>query len=330
VKPSQFGYPLTGYFGEVGRLTSGRTNDRGLLGQLRQIKTEMSDDNLTLVAAGVAFYSMLAIFPAIIAVVTVYALIATPEQIEHQIRPLLKTLPPGAADLLLAPLTSAAKDSGGLTVGLIVSLLGTLWAASGGVSALMTGLNVIYGAHEGRNFVKLKARALSLTLVGMLAAIVALVLVAAFPVVLRHLGLAPAAALGAQVARWVVLAALIALGNSVLYRFGPDRHDVRWRPVSVGTITALLVWVLASIGFSFYVSNFGNYNKAYGSLAAVIVLLLWLYLSAFAILLGAEIDAVRAERHAPAEPERVDSDRLAQEPAGTGSDRPRRERKEQA
>jgi membrane protein len=302
-------------------VTSGRTNDRGFLDLLRRIKTEMSDDNLSLVAAGVAFYSMLAIFPAIIAMVTVYALVATPEQIEHQIRPLLKTLPPGAADLLLAPLTSAAKHGGGLTIGLIVSLLGTLWAAAGGVSALMTGLNVIYGVHEGRNFVKLKARALSLTLVGMLAAIVALVLVAAFPVALRHLGLDPAAAFGAEVLRWVVLIVLIAIALSAVYRFGPDRHDVRWRPVSIGTVAALLVWVLASIGFSFYVSNFNNYNKAYGSLAAVIVLLLWLYLSAFAVLLGAEIDAIRAERHNGPEPERVDLDRLAQEPAGTDSER---------
>jgi membrane protein len=300
-------------------VTGGRTNNRGFLDVLRRIRTEMSDDNLSLVAAGVAFYGMLAIFPAIIAVVTVYALVATPEQIEHQIRPLLKTLPPGAADLLLAPLTSAAAHSGGLTIGLIVSLLGTLWAAAGGVSALMTGLNVIYGVHEGRNFVKLKARALSLTLIGMVAAIVALVLVAAFPVVLRHLGLDPAAALGAEAIRWAVLVALIALAVSAVYRFGPDRHDARWRPVTVGTVAALLVWVLASIGFSFYVSNFNNYNKAYGSLAAVIVLLLWLYLSAFAVLLGAEIDAIRAERHATrSEPDRVDLDRLAQEPAGTG------------
>jgi membrane protein len=303
-------------------VTSGRTNDRGFLDLLRRIKTEMSDDNLSLVAAGVAFYSMLAIFPAIIAVVTVYALVATPEQIEHQIRPLLKTLPPGAADLLLAPLTSAASHSGGLTIGLIVSLLGTLWAAAGGVSALMTGLNVIYGVHEGRNFVKLKARALSLTLVGMIAAIVALVLVAAFPVALRHLGLDPPAALGAEVLRWVVLVALIALALSAVYRFGPDRHDVRWRPVSVGTVAALAVWVLASVGFSFYVSNFSNYNKAYGSLAAVIVLLLWLYLSAFAVLLGAEIDAIRTERHTRPEPERVDLASLAQDPPGTDSEKP--------
>ncbi len=300
---------------------SGRTNARGFLDLLRRIKTEMSEDNLSLVAAGVAFYGMLAIFPAIIAMVTVYALVATPEQIEHQIRPLLKTLPPGAADLLLAPLTSAANHGGGLTIGLIVSLLGTLWAAAGGVSALMTGLNVIYDVHEGRNFVKLKARALSLTLVGMVAAIVALALVAAFPVALRHLGLDPAAALGAEVLRWAVLVVLIALALGAVYRFGPDRHDVRWRPVSAGTVAALVVWVLASIGFSFYVSNFNSYNKAYGSLAAVIVLLLWLYLSAFAVLLGAEIDAIRAERHAAPEPERFDLDRLAQEPPGTDSER---------
>jgi membrane protein len=112
---------------------------------------------------------------------------------------------------------------------------------------------------------------------------------------------------------------LIALALSAVYRFGPHRHDARWRPVSVGTLAALVVWVLASIGFSFYVSNFNNYNKAYGSLAAVIVRLLWLYLAGFAVLLGAEIDAIRAERHAEPEPERVDLGRLAQESPGTDS-----------
>jgi membrane protein len=298
-------------------VTGDRTNGQSLFDLIRRVKTGMSEDNLSLIAAGVAFYGMLALFPAIISVVTVYALVATADQIERQIRPLLTALPPDAADLLVAPLKSAAANSGGLTIGLVVSLFATVWAAAGGVSALVTGLNVIYGVHESRNFLTLKARALALTLGGLVAAVVALGLVAAFPVVLAHLGLDPAVALGAQAARWVVLVVLIALALSVLYRFGPDRREARWRPVSVGVTAALLVWVLASLGFSFYVSHFNDYNKAYGSLAAVVVLLLWLYLSAFAILLGAKIDSVRAERYP-----RPGAARLAPEAPGTDLSRP--------
>jgi membrane protein len=211
-------------------------------------------------------------------------------------------MPKDAAAIVLSQLTKAVEaNSGGLTIGLVVSLLATLWAAAGGLSALMTGLNVIYGVHEGRNFLKLRALALGLTIGAMVAVAVALGLVAAFPVVLSRIGLGPIAALIAQTGRWVVLALVITIGLSVVYRWGPDRRDARWRPVSVGTIVALVVWVLASVGFSLYVSNFGRYNKTYGSLAAIIVLMMWLYLSSFAVLLGAEVDSVRIARKAAAE-----------------------------
>jgi membrane protein len=272
----------------------------------RRVKDEMAGNNLTLVAAGVAFYSLLAVFPAIIGVVTVYALVSSPSQVEGQIRPLLTALPPDAAALLLNRLTLAVEaNGGGLTVGLVVSLVATVWAATGGVSALMTGLNIISGVPEGRNFIKLRGLALGLTFGALVGAAVALGLVAAFPVVLDRIGLDPAAAIGAQAARWVTLVAVVLLGLSVLYRWGPDRQDARWRPISVGSVVALGVWMLASVGFSLYVSNFGSYNKTYGSLAAVVVLLMWLYLSAFAILLGAQVDAVRAAEATEAEHRRA-------------------------
>jgi membrane protein len=272
----------------------------------RRVKDEMAGNNLTLVAAGVAFYSLLAVFPAIIGVVTVYALASSPSQVERQIRPLLTALPPDAAALLLNRLTLAVEaNGGGLTVGLVVSLVATVWAATGGVSALMTGLNIISGVPEGRNFIKLRGLALGLTFGALVGAAVALGLVAAFPVVLDRIGLDPAAAIGAQAARWVTLVAVVLLGLSVLYRWGPDRQDARWRPISVGSVVALGVWMLASVGFSLYVSNFGSYNKTYGSLAAVVVLLMWLYLSAFAILLGAQVDAVRAAEATEAEHRRA-------------------------
>jgi len=281
-----------------------RTNGRWhrLWNAIRQVKTEMTEDNLTLVAAGVAFYAVLALLPALIALVNVYALVVTPEQASEQIQPLLAALPSDAASLLQRQLQKIVQaNHGGLTIGLIVSLFATWWAAAGGVSALITGLNIIYEAKESRNFLRLRVLAMGLTLGALVAAVVALALVAAFPVILHRVGLDPAVAVGAEVARWAVLVVLVMLGLSVLYRFGPNRAHTRWRPVTLGATIAVLLWALASAGFSFYVSHFGSYDKTYGSLAGGIVLMLWMYLSAFAVLLGAQIDSVRATRYAAAE-----------------------------
>jgi membrane protein len=260
----------------------------------RRVQQNMADDNLTLVAAGVAFYAMLALFPAMISMVTVYALVADAEQVRTQLEPVLTGLPPDARTLILRQLTSAVeKSDGGLTLGLVVSLVATVWAASGGMAALMTGLNIITEQKETRSFVKLRVTALVLTLAALVAAVVALGLIAAFPVALDWLGLDPVAAVAAHAARWLMLVVLVAVGLAVARRYGPAPHGACWRWVTPGTLTSVVVWVLASAGFSLYVSFFGSYDKTYGTLAAVIVLLLWLYLSAFAVLLGAEIDADR-------------------------------------
>ena len=195
---------------------------------VRRIRDELSEHNASLVAAGVAFFALLALFPAIIGVVMVYALVADASQVEEQIRPLLRVLPADAGSLLLRQLQNAVEaNDGGLTVGLVVSLLATVWAAAGGVSALMTGLNIIYGVRESRSFLRLRALALGLTVAALIVAVVALALVAAFPVVLDRLGLDPAIALGAQVGRWATLLVLVLVGLSVLYRFGPARPSAR-------------------------------------------------------------------------------------------------------
>ncbi len=261
---------------------------------LRRVRDAAKADNVSLVAAGVAFYGLLAIFPALIATVTLYGLVADPDRIKEQIASATAALPPGAADLVTSQLTSVASvGRGGLTLGLVISLGATIWAASGGVRALVKGLNVIYHTEESRGFVERSSLGLGLTLGGLVAVALALTLVAAFPVILDRIGLDPVAAGFAQAARWALLAVLVVIGLSVLYRLGPDREQPRFRWVTWGTLTALGMWVLGSVGFSVYVSNFGSYNQTYGSIAAVIVLMLWLYLSALAVLVGAEIDAVR-------------------------------------
>jgi membrane protein len=284
------------------------TRLKRLFGFARKVWRDMSEDNLTLVAAGVAYYSLLALFPSIIAVVTVYALVADAQQVQEQIEPLLSGLPKDARDLLVTQLTRIVeKSDGGLSVGLAVSLLAAVWAASGGVQALMTGLNIITEQRETRNFLRLKATALGLTLGALVAAAVALGLIAVFPIALRWLGLGSADELVLQIVRWPLLVVLVATGLSVMYRYGPAPHAARWRWVSPGSTLAIALWIIASAGLSIYVSQFGKYDTTYGGLAGAVLLLLWLYLSAFAILLGAQVDSVRAGLLSPvagSEPEK--------------------------
>jgi membrane protein len=265
---------------------------RGWFAILRRVKAEVKEDNVTLLAAGVAFYAMLAIFPAIIAVVTVYGMVADPNQVESQVSEFAKGLPSGADALLTEQLRNVV-DAGrqALSIGLAISLLVVLWSASSGVQGLVKGLNLVYDEQETRGFLKLRGLSLLLTLGAILVTVVALALIAVFPGVVDGLGLGQAAELAASIARWVVLALLVLVALAVVYRFAPDRANPRWRWVSWGAVVALVLWLLGSVGFSWYVDNFGKYNQTYGALAAVIILLLWLFLSSFAVLFGAELDA---------------------------------------
>jgi membrane protein len=300
---------------------------RGWFAILRRVKAEVKEDNVTLLAAGVAFYAMLAIFPAIIAVVTVYGMVADPNQVESQVGEFAKSLPSGADELLteqLRNVTQAGRQS--LSIGLAVSLLAVLWSASSGVQGLVKGLNLVYDERESRGFLKLRGLSLLLTLGAIVVAVVALALITVFPAVIDDLGLGQAGELAASIARWVVLALLVLVALAVVYRLAPDRANPRWRWVSWGAVVALVVWLLGSVGFSWYVDNFGKYNQTYGALAAVIVLLLWLFLSAFAVLLGAELDAEserQTARDTTTGPERPLGERDA-EVADTLGESPRR------
>ena len=270
----------------------GEIPPRGWFAILRRVKAEVKQDNVPLLAAGVAFYAMLAIFPAIIAVVTVYGMVADPAQVQSQVGQLAESLPSGADQLLteqLKSVTSAGRQS--LSIGLALSLLAVLWSASGGVQGLVKALNLVYDEKETRGFLKLRGLSLLLAIGAILMAVVAIALIAVFPGFVDNLGLGRAGELAASIGRWVVLALLALAALAVLYRYAPDRANPRWRWVSWGAVVALVLWLLGSVGFSWYVDNFGKYNQTYGALAAVIILLLWLFLSAFVVLLGAELDA---------------------------------------
>jgi membrane protein len=263
-------------------------------GLVRGVRAEIKARNLQLVAAGVAFSGLLAIFPALIAVVTLYGLVADPEKISSELADATAAMPTEASDLITSQLTGvAAVGDGPLSLGLVISLAATMWAAAGGVRALATGLNVIYGIEVTRGPVKRAGASLALTLGAMVEAVLMLTLVAGFPVVVDRLGLDPVGAALAQGLRWLLLVAALLAGLAVLYRLAPDQPPPRWRWITWGTISAVVLWALGSVGFSVYVDNFGSYNSTYGSIAAVIVLMLWLFLSAFAVLFGAVVDAVR-------------------------------------
>ena len=300
---------------------------RGWFAILKRVKAEVKEDNVTLLAAGVAFYAMLAIFPAIIAVVTIYGMVADPDQVATQVGEFTKGLPSGADELLTEQLNNVVNAGDrALSIGLAVSLLAVLWSVSGGVQGLVKSLNLVYDERETRGFVKLRGLALLLTLGAIVVVVVALALIAVFPGVIDGLGLGAAGELAASIARWVVLALLVLTALAVVYRFAPDRANPRWRWVSWGAVVALVLWLLGSVGFSWYVDNFGKYNQTYGALAAVIILLLWLYLSAFAVLLGAELDAEterQTARDTTTGPERPPGERDA-EVADTVGDSTRR------
>jgi membrane protein len=250
------------------------------------------EHNTSLLAAGVAFFAFLALYPALIALVTLVALAADPNQITQQVQSFTVGLPPIARQLISDPLTALARSSSGTrTVGLVISLLVALWSASSGTSNLMTAVNLAYDERERRGFLKLRAVALLLTLGAIVFLVLTLALIAVVPVVLNMVPLGPVGFVLVQALRWGLLFALIIFGLAVIYRVAPDRNPPKFRWVTLGSAVAALLWLLGSVGFSLYVNFFGNFNKVYGALAGVIVLLLWLYLTCYIILLGAEINA---------------------------------------
>jgi membrane protein len=259
---------------------------------LWRVKDQMSEDNLSLVAAGVAFYGLLAIFPAIAAVVSIYGLVVDPQTVSDQLAATSQVLPQetrGIIEEQLKRVTSSGSSA--LSLGALASILLALWSANKGTQSLITALNIVYDEREKRSFVRLTLISLGLTLAIMLFLIVGLAAIAALPALFGNLGLPDSVRQLASWLRWPVLGLGFVIGRAVLYRFAPSRDEPRWRWVSWGAVFATVVWLVGSALFSWYVSNFGSYNETYGSLGAVVVLLMWLWLSALIVLLGAELNA---------------------------------------
>ncbi|MDN5805421.1 MAG: YihY/virulence factor BrkB family protein, partial [Microlunatus sp.] len=264
---------------------------RGWLQIAKRGWAEAQADQVPLLAAGVAFFGFLALFPTLLALVFLYGLIADPSTIAAQIDTLGGALPAEVKDLIVNQLTQQQQQaSTGLTVGAALSLAVALWSASGGVTKLVTAVNAAYDESEDRSFVKKRGLALALTLGAIVFMIILIALVAVLPIVFSFFEGGPLRWL-VQVARWVLIAGLVMVALAVLYRLAPDRDAPKLRWVSPGAVLATALWLLASFGFSIYVSTFASYAKTYGAIAGIVIVLLWLWLSAYAVLLGAEINA---------------------------------------
>jgi len=265
---------------------------RGWKQILKRSWAENKADNMPIIAGGVAFFGFLSIFPALIALISIYGLVASPESVAKQVENLSEQLPDSAAGLIKDQLTSIVDNSGSaLSISLVISILAALWSASGGIGNLITAVNIAYDEVEARNFIKLKLTSLALTLGGIVFVLITFGLVAVVPTVIAALPLGVVGTILAQVATWVVLLGVFAGALAVLYRVAPDRDAPKFRWVSLGAVIVTVIWAAVSLGFALYVNNFGSYDKTYGAIAGVIVLMLWLYLTCYLVLLGAEINS---------------------------------------
>ena len=277
--------------GEVGEPT--RLPRRGLWQVTRRAFKESSADNVGVLAGGIAYFGFMAIFPALIAGISLYGLVADPATlIAQQGGDLLSALPQDAQPLIRDQLNALASGSGGaLSVSLAASILAALWSASGATGNLMAAVNAVYDEEETRGFVKRRGTALLLTLGAIVFVLLALALVAVIPAVLNALQLGTFVNVIVQIVRWVLLVALVVVALAVVYRLAPDRDARQFNWTSIGALVATVLWVFGCIAFNLYVDHFGSYNETYGTLAGVVVLLLWLHLTSYIFLLGAEINA---------------------------------------
>lgn len=252
----------------------------------------MNDNRLLAVAAGVVFYRLLALFPAVTAFVSLYGLVADPSTIHEHLSLVAGILPQGALDILneqLARLT--AHRTSALSLGFIGGLLFALWSANAGSKAIMDSLNVAYGETEKRSFIQLNLVALAFTLGAILAFMFALSAVVLAPIVLSHLGLGGGVDALVRIARWPALTALVVLGLTMLYRYGPSLSDPQWTWLFPGNVLAAIAWLAVSALFSWYIASFGNYDATYGSLGGAIGMMTWMWISTIVVLLGAELNA---------------------------------------
>jgi membrane protein len=264
----------------------------------RRVWRSVAEDRLFLIAGGVTFFSLLALFPALAAFVSVYGMAFDPATIGRHAAELEGLIPGPATDLVQAQLARlAAQPGGALTLGFVLALVLAFWSANGGVKAIIEGLNVAHDRVERRSFLRLNAVALGLTLGAMALAGVLVLALAVLPAVLAVFDLGAAGDLAARVLRWPLLAVAVAVALGVLYRYGPDRPPPPWRWLTWGSGLATLGWLVVSVAFSAYLERV-SVADAYGALGTPIAFLLWVWISVIVVILGAEVNGVTERRDA--------------------------------
>ena len=252
----------------------------------------INEDRLLAIAAGVVFFGLLAIFPAITALVSFYGLFANPSTIAANLQSLALMLPEDSFQIVQDQIARVlAKGNTELGATFLFGLALAIWSANAGVKALIDALNVAYGEREKRTFLQLNLLSLVFTIGGIVALLLMVAAVVAFPLALDHLGLGPENKLIFSLARWPLLFLILWGALGLLYRFGPSREHPRWEWLNVGTLAAAFLWIMGSSLLSWYLSNFANYNATYGSLGAAIGLMMWMWMSAIIVLWGAELNS---------------------------------------
>jgi membrane protein len=259
-----------------------------------RLAPRIREHNLTLVAAGVAFYAFLALVPALIAFISIYGLVANPDDVTRQVQDVASALPKEVQDFLVFQLTSIVKaDASGVSITLVIALLLALWSASGGLAALITGIHVAHERDEPKSFATKRGKALVLTIGAIVFLSVVIFVIAVLPAVLSKAGLGTAGRVVFGIVRWPILAAVMITGIGLLYRLSLKDSPHSWLGViTPGAVVAMVGWLIASALFAVYAANFSNYSKTYGALASIVVLMLWLWLSSLVVLIGAEVDGI--------------------------------------
>jgi membrane protein len=282
---------------------------RGWKDILWRVYDGISEDRILANAAGVTYYVLLALFPAIAALVSIYGLFADPSAIVGHLDAISRFVPGGAIDVLHDQLTRlAAQGSTALGISFLIGLVVSLWSANSGIKALFDALNVVYEEKEDRSFVKLNAVTLAFTIGTIAFLLIALAGMIVLPVALNYLPLPGVTALIWQIAPWPILLVLIAVALALIYRYGPSRTEARWQWVTPGSAFAAIAWLAASALLSWYAANFGNFNRTYGSLGAIIGFMIWIWISIIVLLVGGKLNAeiehqtVRASAAGPPKP----------------------------